>query len=219
MTAPIHLHHVPGARSFRVAWLLEELGLPYELTAYDLADGSLRSPEFLARSPAGKVPALDIDGTTLFESGAIVQVLTEREGRLAPKPGEGERAAFLEWLHFAETQATFIQNLNMQHVIIQPESARSPVTIKLETKRLAITARALETRLTGREHILDSGFSAADCMFGFNVRALTHFLPADDYPRITAWWARMKARPACARALEREGGDLFDRVFHEQRHG
>ena len=211
----IHLHHIAGARSFRVGWLLEELGLDYELTSYDLADGSLRSPEYLARSPAGKIPALEIDGTAIFESGAIVQLLTEREGRFAPKPGEGERAAFLEWMHFAETQANLIQNLNLQHVVIRPDTARSVVTMKLETRRLAMTAQALESRLTGREHILDSGFSAADCMYGFNVRALTHFLPAADYPAIMGWWARMKSRPACARALEREGGDLFDRPFFE----
>ena len=145
----IHLHHARGSRSFRVLWLLEELGLPYALTEYDFTDGSLRSPEHLARSPAGKVPALEIDGGTIFESGAIVLVLTEREGRLAPKPGEAERTAFLEWLHFAETQAICLQNLNIQHNFIRPEAARSIPTMKLETKRLVVTARALERRLTG----------------------------------------------------------------------
>ena len=211
----IHLHHARGTRSFRVLWLLEELGLPYALTEYDFTDGSLRSPEHLARSPAGKVPALEIDGGTIFESGAIVQVLTEREGRLAPKPGEAERTAFLEWLHFAETQAICLQNLNIQHNFIRPAAARSIPTMKLETKRLVVTARALERRLTGRDHLLDGGFSAADCMFGFNVRSLGYFLPRGDYPAIFAWWDRMRARPACARALEREGGEMFDRDFFE----
>ena len=210
-----HLHHARGSRSFRVLWLLEELGLPCELTGYDFTDGSLRSPEHLARSPAGKVPALEIDGGTIFESGAIVQVLTEREGRLAPKPGEAERTAFLEWLHFAETQAICLQNLNIQHNFIRPEAARSIPTMKLETKRLIVTARALERRLTGRDHLLDGGFSAVDCMFGFNVRSLGYFLPRGDYPAIFAWWDRMRARPACARALEREGGEMFDRDFFE----
>lgn len=209
------LHHAPGSRSFRVLWLLEELGLDFDLTGYDFADGSLRQPDFLSRSPAGKVPALDIDGTTVFESGAIIQLLTESTGRLAPGVGEGGRADFLQWLHFAETQAICLQNLNIQHVFIRPESARSVPFIKLETKRLAVTARALETRLTGRDHILDTGFSAADCMFGFNVRSLIHFLPAADYPAISGWWDRMQDRPACARALAREGGGLFDRDFYE----
>ncbi|MDO5631424.1 MAG: glutathione S-transferase family protein [Paracoccus sp. (in: a-proteobacteria)] len=205
----IHLHHAPGSRSFRVIWLLEELGLDYDLTAYDFTDGSLRSADHLARSPAGKVPALELDDAALFESGAIIQYLTEREGRLAPEPGDLERADFLQWLHFAETQGICIQNLNIQYNFIRPEAARSVPFIKLETKRLAVSARALEKRLTGRDHLLDSGFSAADCMFGFNVRSLFHFLPAADYPHIAAWWDRMQARPACARALAREGGDML----------
>lgn len=211
----IHLHHAPGSRSFRVLWLLEELGLDYGLSAYDFTDGSLRQPAFLARSPAGKVPALEIGDEVIFESGAIVQLLTERHGRLAPPPGDAERVAFLEWLHFAETQAICLQNLNIQHRFLRPESARSVPLLKLETKRLAVTARALEDRLARQAHLLASGFSAADCMFGFNVRALTHFLPAADYPAIGAWWARMRARPACARALDREGGGMFEKEFYE----
>lgn len=211
----IHLHHARGSRSFRVVWLLEELGLDYELSAYDFADGSLRSPDHLARSPAGKVPAIETDGLVLFESGAIVQWLTEREGRLAPAPGAPGRADFLQWLHFAETQAICLQNLNIQYNFIRPAEARSVPTIKLETRRLAVTARALEARLTGRAHILDQGFSAADCMFGFNVRSLGHFLRREDYPACFAWWDRMQARPACIRALDREGGGMFDREFYE----
>ncbi|WP_303341136.1 glutathione S-transferase family protein [Paracoccus sp. (in: a-proteobacteria)] len=211
----MHLHHVPGSRSFRVIWLLEELGLDYGLTAYDFADGGMRAPDFLARSPAGKVPALDMDGATVFESGAIVQVLCETAGRLAPRPGDADRAPFLEWLHFAETQAICLQNLNIQYNFIRPETARSVPFIKLETKRLAVTARALNARLIGRDTMLDSGFSALDCMFGFNARALFHFLPRADYPAIAAWWDRMQARPACARALTREGGDMFDRDFYD----
>ena len=151
----------------------------------------------------------------MFESGAIVQWLTEREGRLAPAPGDADRADFLQWLHFAETQGICLQNLNIQYNFIRPESARSAPFIKMETKRLAVTARALEARLSTRDHILDGGFSAVDCMFGFNVRSLFYFLRAAEYPALAAWWDRMQARPACARALSREGGEMFDRDFYE----
>lgn len=201
----IRLHHIPGSRSMRVLWLLEELGLPCELQNWSLTDGSLRNPEFLAMSPAGRIPALEIDNQAIFESGAIVQYLTEREGRLAPRPGEPERIAFLEWISFAETQGNIVQALNIQHIFLRPDSARSIPLMKLDTKRLAITARALEEHLTGQDTLLASGFSAADCMLGFNIEAMFRFIPAADYPKLRDYRDRMMARPAYARAMERSG--------------
>ncbi|MFN3274623.1 MAG: glutathione S-transferase family protein [Paracoccus sp. (in: a-proteobacteria)] len=210
----IRLHHVPGARSMRVLWLLEELGLGYELRLWSLTDGSMRSPEFLAMSPLGRVPALEVDGRVIRESGAIVEYLTEREGRLAPRPGDPDRAGFLEWVHFAETQANIVQALNIQHVFLRPASARSIPLMKLDTRRLALTARALEAHLAGRDTLLDA-FSAADCMLGFNIDALFHFLPAADYPALIAYRDRMQARPAWQRADAAGGGSLFARDFYE----
>lgn len=211
----IRLHHTPGSRSLRVLWLLEELGLASELRLWSLTDGSLRSPEFRAISPAGRIPALEIDGRAIFESGAIIQYLTEREGRLGPKPGEAERVDFLEWMNFAETQANILQALNIHHIFLRPETARSIPLMKLDTARLAITARALEQHLTGRETLL-SGFSAADCMLGFNIEAVFRFLPEGDYPALAGYRDRMQARPAYQRALARAGGDsIYQRDFYE----
>jgi glutathione S-transferase len=210
----IRLHHVPGSRSMRVLWLLEELGLDYQLQHWSLTDGSMRSADFLALSPLGRVPALEINGQAIWESGAIFEYLTEREGRLAPRPGDRDRAAFLEWVHFAETQANIVQALNIQHVFLRPESARSIPLMKLDTRRLAVTARALEAHLTGRETLLPD-FSAADCMLGFNIDALFHFLPAADYPMLIAYRDRMRARPAFQRAEAAGGGSLFAKDFYE----
>lgn len=210
----IRLHHVPGSRSVRVLWLLEELGLDYQLQRWSLTDGSMRSADFLALSPLGRVPALEIDGQAIWDSGAIVEYLTEREGRLAPRPGDRDRARFLEWVHFAETQANIVQALNIQHVFLRPESARSIPLMKLDTRRLAVTARALEAHLTGRETLLPV-FSAADCMLGFNIDALFHFLPAADYPVLIAYRDRMRARPAFQRAEAAGGGSLFAKDFYE----
>ncbi|KRW95414.1 glutathione S-transferase family protein [Paracoccus sp. MKU1] len=209
------LHHVPGSRSMRVLWLIEELGLDCELRLWSLTDGGLRSPEFRALSPAGRIPALEVDGRAIFESGAILQYLTEREDRLAPKPGEPERGDFLEWVHFAETQANILQALNIHHIFLRPESARSIPLMRLDTKRLAVTARALDDHLAGRETLL-SGFSAADCMLGFNIEALFRFLPAADHPALAAYRDRMAARPAYRRAAARAGGDaIYARDFYE----
>ncbi|GLK65975.1 MULTISPECIES: glutathione S-transferase family protein [Paracoccus] len=209
------LHHVPGSRSLRVLWLIEELGLDCELRLWSLTDGSLRSPEFRALSPAGRIPALETDGRAIFESGAILQYLTEREGRLAPPPGDPERADFLEWMHFSETQACILQALNIHHIFLRPESARSIPLMRLDTKRLAVTARALDKHLTGRQTLL-SAFSAADCMQGFNIEAVFRFLPAADYPALAAYRDRMTARPAYRRALARAGGDaIYEHDFYE----
>ncbi|MDP5305717.1 glutathione S-transferase family protein [Paracoccus spongiarum] len=212
----IRLHHVPGSRSMRVLWLLEELGLPCELRVWSLTDGGLRSAEFRALSPAGRVPALEIDGRAIFESGAIVQYLTEREGRLAPRPGEAGRPDFLEWVGFAETQANILQSLNIHHIFLRPDSARSVPLMRLDTRRLAVTAQVLQAHLAGQPTLLDGGFSAADCMMGFNIEALFRFLPAAEYPALSAYRDAMTARPAYRRAVARGGADsIYARDFYE----
>lgn len=209
------LHHVPGSRSLRIVWLLEELGLDYRLREWSITDGGLRGAEYLSRTPAARVPALETDGRVIWESGAICEYLTEQAGRLAPAPGAADRADFLQWLHYAETHAAIIQSLNIHHIFLRPETARSPVLMRLETRRLAFATAVLEQHLRGRDSFLD-GFSAVDCMFGFNVLALFHFLPRADYPVLDQWWRRMQDRPALQRALAHDGGrSLFDQPFYE----
>lgn len=212
----IRLHHIPGSRSMRVLWLLEELGLDYELQEWSLTDGGLRRPEFLAMSPAGRIPALEIDGRAIFESAAITQYLTEREGRLAPLPGQADRVAFLEWISFAETQANILQALNIQHIFLRPAAARSIPLMRLDTKRLAVTARALNAQVADQDTLLPGGFSAADCMLGFNLEAVFRFLPAGDYPALSAYRDRMAARPGYARAVAKGGGNgIYTQDFYE----
>jgi glutathione S-transferase len=208
------LHHVPGSRSQRVLWLLEELGEPVELRLWSLTDGGLRGPEFRALSPAGRVPALEIDGRVIFESGAIVQYLTETRGRLGAPAGTPERVPFLEWLSFAETQANIMQSLNIQHIFLRPQTARSVPLMRLDTKRLELTMRALDAHLTGRDWLL-SAFSAAECMFGFNMDAMFRFVPRANFPALSAWVARAQARPAWLRAQDRGGASLYGRDFYE----
>jgi len=204
----ITLHHVPLSRSFRVLWLLEELGLDYQLKHYAIRDGSLRDPAFLKLSPAGRVPALEIDGTVLFESAAIVQMLCERQGRLAPAAGAAERGRFLEALGYAETMASLIEQLNLQHVFLRDPAEASPVVIKLTTARLSATLRGMEEMLTD-DHLLPSGFSAADVMMGFNLLAAPYFVRLDGFARLSLYRDRLMARPAFQRAREKDGEQAF----------
>ena len=101
----IKLYFAPRTRSLRILWLLEELGLPYELKRIEFERTSDRF--FVQKTPTGKLPTLEDGDVLMCESGAIVQHLLERygEGRLAPAPGAPERARFLQWLHFAESTA------------------------------------------------------------------------------------------------------------------
>lgn len=211
----ITLHHVPFSRSFRILWLLEELGLEYDVKSYAIRDGSLRDPEFLKLSPAGRVPALEMAGEVLFESAAIVQILCERQRNpLAPAPGDPERARYLEALGYAETMANLIEQLNLQHVFLRDPAQASPVVIKLTTARLAATLRGMEAML---EHgfLLPSGFSAADMMMGFNLFAAPYYVHLDPFPRLRAYRARIEARPAFQAARARDGEqEFYDRAFY-----
>ena len=212
------LHHVPFSRSFRILWLLCEMGTEPELVEYSITDGSLRSPDYLGKSPAGRVPALDVDGITLFESGAITEYLCETApGRpFGRAPGHAERPGFLEWLHFAETQAHLIANLNLQWVFLRDPSMRSPTLLKMEAKRLALTLKAVEDRLEGRDFLLDGGFSGADTMLGYNLLAAPYFVRLDPFPAIRAYLSRIAERPGYQRARALDGEQRFYRQeFYE----
>lgn len=218
MQEPIRLHSVAGSRSFRVLWLLYEMGLEPEVISYDLAKGELRKPDFQGLSPAGRVPVLEIDGQVLFESGAITEYLceTRSEKGLAPMPGEDERAQYLTWLHYAETIGVLIQNLNLQQVFLPDPAMRSPTVIGIEVKRLAVSLKPLEGILAEQDFLLRRGFSAADTMMGFTLESARHYVRFDRFPKLSDYKARIEARPAYQRALEAEGlQQFYDREFYE----
>lgn len=211
MTA--RLHSIAGSRSFRVLWLLHELGEEVEVVPYNITDGSLHSDDFKAISPARRSPVLEIDGKVLFESGAIVQYLCEtREGHgLMPPPGDPERAEWLMWLHYSETLGTCIQNLNMQHLFLPDPAMRSVAVMGIETKRLAVALKAVEQALQDRDYLLKSGFSAADIMMGFTLDSASRYIRFDRFPMLTAYQARVAERPAYRAAQKAEGEQQFYR--------
>lgn len=207
----IKLHHIAFSRSFRILWLLKEMGLDCALQHYAITDGSLRLPEFKAISPAGRVPALEIDDKVIFESGAIVEYLcaSRPEHGLGRVYGDEEYTGFLEWIHFAETQASILASLNMQHLFMGSPSAAAPATMKLEAARLKATLKGIERRLAGQDWLLPSGFSAADTMMGFNLFAARYYVHLDEFPNILAYLARIEQRPAYQAARDADGEQQF----------
>ena len=214
----IRLHHVPWGRSFRVLWLLCEMGMPPdEIVRYRIGDRAMREEGLMGRSPAGRIPALEIDGRSIFESSAILHYLCESrpEHGFGRAPGHPDRVRYLELMSFAETMASLIEQLNLSHLFLRPPAKPSPVVVKLNTLRLADTLRALEGMVEG-DYLLPSGFSAADTMLGFNLFAAPYYVRMDGFPALQAYWARLQAREGFRQAAAIEGPqDFYAKDFYE----
>lgn len=214
----IRLHHCPQTRSMRSLWLLNELDVPFELVVHPF-DRSLRSPEYLSLSPAGRVPALEIDGERMFETGAITEYLCERfpESGLGREPGSMDRMAWLVWVHFAETISQHVAALTQQHLMLREDSMRSPIVMKLEAARVVKCYEALEARLStpieNRDYLLTSGFSAADISVGQAVYMARHFAKIEPFPELSAWYGRITERPAFKDSLPAPEQRLYHQDF------
>ncbi|WP_425098448.1 glutathione S-transferase family protein [Tropicibacter sp. S64] len=209
----ITLHHVQYGRSFRVLWLLEEIGLEtfggLEIVEHRIGTKEMRESGLARVSPAVRIPAIEYEGLEMAESGAIVEHLTER---FAPELGRAEehpeRADYLQWIHYAETQASLIETLNLVHLFLRPPAQKDPVFLKLMAARLKGTLAGMEARMGG-EYLLPGGFSAADIMMGFNLFAAPYYVHLDPFPKLMAYKARLEARDAFRRCVEREGPQRF----------
>ncbi|MDW3184494.1 glutathione S-transferase family protein [Roseobacter sp.] len=207
----ITLHHCPQTRSMRTLWLLHELEVPFQLQSYPF-DRTLRSAAFLNLSPAGRVPALEIDGECMFETGAITEYLCERfsPDDLGRTPGTPERMTWLIWLHFSETLSQHTAALTQQHVALYEDHMRSPIVMKLEAARVRKCYTAIEARLSTpiekRDYLLTSGFTAADISVGQAVYMARHFAKLDDFPATATWYARITAREGFKASLPADDG-------------
>jgi len=216
----IRLHHCHQTRSMRTLWLLTELDVPFEIRVHPF-DRSLRDPEYLSLHPVGRVPALEIDGDVIWESGAIAEYLCDRfpEAGLGRAPGDPDRAEWLIWMHFAETVSQHAAALTQQHIALYDAAMRSPIVTKLEAKRLTKCYAAIEGRLStpveNRDYLLTSGFSAADIGVGQAVYMARHFARLDGFPETEAWMARLAERPGFQAALPPEGAErLYTQDFY-----
>ncbi|MGJ8618092.1 MAG: glutathione S-transferase family protein [Sulfitobacter sp.] len=214
----ITLHHCPQTRSMRTLWLLNELGVEFHVKLHAF-DNSLREPEYLSLSPAGRLPALEIDGERMFETGAITQYLCERfsPDRLGRSVTSPNRMAWLVWVHFAETISQHTAALTQQHIALREDHMRSPIVMKLEAARIGKCYDALEARLStpieNRDYMLTSGFSAADISVGQAVYMARHFVSLDAHPSVAEWYERITERASFIKSLPENGG-IYERDFY-----
>ena len=199
----IKLYHSPRSRSVRIYWLLEELGLPYELEVVAFKPPLPPAKPFAQDTPFGKVPSLEDGDVRMFESGAILEYVLERygEGRLAPAPGTPLRAAFLQWVHFAEGTA-FPPLGNIAWHMFRQDADKIPDAIADYRGWAGAAFDVLEQALAGKHFLLGAEFSGADIMMGYTLECAKWFgMLKDGYPNLVEYLTRLESRPAFQKAL------------------
>ncbi|NOK20537.1 glutathione S-transferase family protein [Corallococcus carmarthensis] len=187
----------------RPRWLLEELGVPYELVRVDLASGAHKHPDYVQHvHPLGVVPALEDGGQPVMESTAHLLHLADRfpEKGLAPAPGSPERAEYYQWISFAVTTLEPQLEDFLEHTQSLPEAQRVPALADRAVQRFHDAARVLDARLAGREFLVGSRFSAADVLMASLLAWAGALGRTKDFPGLQAYAKRHLARPAAQRA-------------------
>jgi glutathione S-transferase len=214
----ITVHHLNNSRSQRVLWLLEELGLDYAIRKYERDPDTLLAPRALrAVHPLGKSPVISDDELVVAESGAIIEYLVGRYGpQLAPSAGTPERLRYTYFLHYAE--GSLMPPLLLK-LVFDRIGAGSPLLVRPIARAIANKVKAgfvqpqirlhldfLEDELAQRPWFAGDAFSAADIQLGFPLEAAAARGGLDArYARLTDFLARIRARPAYQRAVERGG--------------
>ena len=212
------VHHLENSRSQRILWLLEELGVEYEIKRYGRdKQTSLAPPELLEIHPLGKAPVIVDDDATVAESGAVIEYLVSKydDGTLLPEQGTPERLAYTYWLHYAE--GTFMPLMILSLVMARIE--KSPLLVRPIAKAIAAKVRSgyltpnvnrnldfMEETLAQHTWFCGDTMTAADIQMSFALEAaevrtdLTH-----KYPHCAAFLERIRSRPAYKAALDRGG--------------
>lgn len=216
----IIVHHLENSRSQRVLWLLEELGVPYEVKRYERDKKTNLAPKALLKvHPLGKSPVIEDDGAVIAETGAIIEHLVESHGKgsLAPPPGTPERRRYKYWLHAAE--GSYMPPLVMELFLNRMETAPMPFFARPIAKKLTKAVRDgylthttkalfdyLDTELSKDRWLAGAEFTAADIIMSFPAEAsLQRIDAARSAKNLKSYVERLHARPAYRRALDKGG--------------
>ncbi len=215
----IVVHHLENSRSQRVLWLLEELGVPYEVKRYERDRKTmLAPPELKAVHPLGKSPVITDGDVVVAQSGNIIEYLVEihGRGRLVPRAGTSERLRYRYWLHYAEGS---VMPLMVMTLIFGRLAPMSPVLVRPLVRGIVSNVKArflgpqtklhldyLEGELDKAEWFAGSEFTAADVQMSFPLEAAASRGGLDaSRPKLAAFLKKVQARPAYQRALAKGG--------------
>lgn len=197
------LHFAPNSRAGRIVWLLEELGIPYEINKMAFHPSALKSDEHRARHPLGRVPVLEDGDVSIYESGAIVEYVLERHRNGGLKPGVSDPRfpAYLQWFHYCEGMVMPPINTIVVHTILLPEDRRDATVLGQAQRLLGNALAPVDAALAGKDYLIGD-FSAAGIMLGHACFMSNRVgcLP-DSMSNLKAYVARIAARPAFQTAI------------------
>jgi glutathione S-transferase len=201
----ITLYHARRTRSLRPLWLLEEMGLEYQLETVDFKLGDTGGADYAQINPLQKVPALRDSDLTLLESVAIMDYLMGKYGpsALSCSPDDAEYGQYLQWFHAGESHFGMYMSLLIGHRLLLPEAQRNKDIAAWASGNLASATQLLGQALSHKDSILKRGFSAADISVGYvlfvldMIGALEEIAPAN----VVEYWGALKTRPAWNAAI------------------
>ena len=198
----LKLHFAPNSRAVRVVWLLEELGLEYELNKMRFHPQDLKSDEHRGRHPLGRVPVLDDGDVQIWESGAIIDYILERHknGGLKPAVEDARFPQYLQWFHYTEGMVMPPINTIVVHTRLLPPERRDATVLAQARKLLTRAWQPVNDGLKGKDYLIGE-FSGADTMLG-HACVMSNRLGCltEDMTGLAAYVERIEARPAWKRA-------------------
>jgi glutathione S-transferase len=197
----IELFGVPGSRSSRVQWMLEELGLPHEFHKLEFMKGEHKRPPYLERHPHGLVPAMTDGDLRMIESCAMVLHLADKTGKLAPPVGSNERARLYQFAIYAAATLDPPAVDRVLHTMLFPPQMRDAGKAEAAKPHIATGLVFLERELGDADYLVGNEFSVADVCVGYTVNLIAMCELLGGHERIAAYHNRLAARPAFKRVF------------------
>ena len=200
------VHHLGKSQSERIVWLCEELEIPYELKRYARdAKTMLAPPDYKALHPIGTAPVMTDGDVVLAESGAVVEYIIAKygDGRLTLRADDPDFAQFLYWFHFAN--GTLQANMGRLMLLNRLKLASDNPILAATKARVDLAFDGVDARTRVADYLAGHAFTSADIMIGFSLTTMRYFQPYDlaRCPNIVRYLARIGARPAYRRAMEK----------------